>query len=215
MPPHSASHSQLERQSLADALLQGGPDAPTLCAGWTARDLAAHLVVREARPDAALGIVLPPLAGYGEWVRERAAARPFEELVQQFRSGPPLVSWARMPKVDQTLNFGEYFVHCEDVLRARPDWSPRALPDGMDRALWAAVNRSGKLMFRRARSGITLVWPAAGKERVLKPGDQQVILRGEPGELVLYAYGRGEHADVSVEGPDDAVAAMKSLELGL
>ena len=41
-----------ERADLCDLFRAVGPDAPTLCEGWTTRDLAAHLVVRERRPDA-------------------------------------------------------------------------------------------------------------------------------------------------------------------
>ncbi len=36
------SHAADERQVLADALLEAGPEASTLCEGWTAHDLAAH-----------------------------------------------------------------------------------------------------------------------------------------------------------------------------
>ena len=50
--------AQTMRRELCDALLTVGPDAPTLCEGWTTRDLATHLIVRETRPDAALGIDL-------------------------------------------------------------------------------------------------------------------------------------------------------------
>ena len=47
------SFSDSERQLLADLFLEVGPEAPTLCAGWTTTDLAAHLWVREHRPEAA------------------------------------------------------------------------------------------------------------------------------------------------------------------
>src|SRR4051812_36111592 len=53
-----------ERTALRDTLRATGPDAPTLCEGWTARDLAAHVVVREHAPIGALGIWARPLAGY-------------------------------------------------------------------------------------------------------------------------------------------------------
>ena len=49
-----------ERAALCDTLEKYGPDAPTLCAGWLTLDLAAHLVAREARSDAAIGLVFPP-----------------------------------------------------------------------------------------------------------------------------------------------------------
>ena len=64
-----SDYARRNAQQLADLLLQLGPDAPTLCAGWTTRDLAAHLVVRERRPDAMVGVLIPPLAGHAEHVR--------------------------------------------------------------------------------------------------------------------------------------------------
>jgi uncharacterized protein (TIGR03083 family) len=44
--------ARAERAALCDLFDEVGPDAPTLCAGWTTRDLAAHLVIRERRADA-------------------------------------------------------------------------------------------------------------------------------------------------------------------
>ncbi len=67
MPP--VSDAQLERQTLSQLFDQLGPDAPTLCSGWTTLDLAAHLVVRERRPDSGPGLVWPPMAGYTDRVR--------------------------------------------------------------------------------------------------------------------------------------------------
>ena len=58
--------AQRERAALVESLREHGPGAPTLCEEWTARDLAAHLVVRERRLDAAPGILVPQLAGYTE-----------------------------------------------------------------------------------------------------------------------------------------------------
>jgi len=43
----TASIDVRERLELCDLLLELGPDAPTLCEGWTTADLAAHLVLRE------------------------------------------------------------------------------------------------------------------------------------------------------------------------
>ena len=71
------SFSALERARLADALAATDPDAPTLCEGWTARDLAAHLVVRERRPDTTPGLMLRPLAGWTDRVRRGYAQRPY------------------------------------------------------------------------------------------------------------------------------------------
>ena len=43
--------ASIERAALVDLMAELGPDAPTLCTGWTTRDLAAHLVVRLSRVD--------------------------------------------------------------------------------------------------------------------------------------------------------------------
>ena len=48
------SFARDERIALCDLLDETGPEAPTLCEGWRTLDLAAHLVLREHRPDAAL-----------------------------------------------------------------------------------------------------------------------------------------------------------------
>ncbi len=71
-----AELAQQERQGLCDLFVELGPDAPTLCDGWTASDLAAHLVVRERRPDSGPGLVWPPLAGYTDKVRRAGATAP-------------------------------------------------------------------------------------------------------------------------------------------
>ena len=73
--------ARLERAAICDLFDELGPDQPTLCEGWTTRDLAAHLVTRERRPDAAVGILVKPVSGFTEQVRAAAAKRPFEELV--------------------------------------------------------------------------------------------------------------------------------------
>ncbi len=103
--------ARTERRALADTLERVGPDARTLCAGWNARDLAAHLVLRENRPDAAPGIVLPPLSRWTARVQTSMARRPFGELVETLRSGPPRWSPTRVPALDRTVNLAECLVH--------------------------------------------------------------------------------------------------------
>src|ERR1700753_1453307 len=62
----ATNYAQAERTALCDLFLELGPQAPTLCEGWTTRDLAAHLVVRDRRPDGAIGILVPRLSGHTE-----------------------------------------------------------------------------------------------------------------------------------------------------
>jgi uncharacterized protein (TIGR03085 family) len=208
------SPAAAERSALCDLFLEVGPDAPTLCAGWTTRDLAAHLVVRERRPDAAAGIVLRPLAGYGERVRLTEAARPWDELVELVRRGPPRWNPMRVDAVDRLANSVEFFVHHEDVRRARPGWVPRALDPALEDALATSIAQSGRLLTRKAGVGITL--EPLGRERIeLRSGTPAVSIRGPLPEGVLYLYGRKDVAQVELDGPPDAVAAVRATQFGL
>ncbi|WP_371326246.1 maleylpyruvate isomerase family mycothiol-dependent enzyme [Corynebacterium sp. HMSC076D02] len=82
------SFSSAERAKLVTLFHKLGPDAPTLCQGWSTRDLAAHLWVRENRPDAAAGMLVPQLAGRLDAAMEQAAARDFTELVDDWGGEP-------------------------------------------------------------------------------------------------------------------------------
>lgn len=205
------SHSAAERAALADALSAAGPDAPTLCAGWQARELAAHLVVRERRPDASLGALLPPLRGWGERVRDGYTRMPFDELVELVRTGPPPTSPYALPGVDARVNLVEHFVHGEDVRRATDQWQPRVLPPGLQRALWRAMSFA-RLYYRRSPVGVVLRLPG-GERKVVIAKQPSVTLTGDPGEHVLYATGRGGHARIDVEGPDEALREFGRLRL--
>lgn len=209
------SHASTERQVLANELRRAGPQAPTLCAGWTARDLAAHLVVREGRPDTGPGLVLqqvPVLAEWTESVRSRYAEHDFDELVDEFAAGPPRLSPFSLPRVDAAANLVEFFVHTEDVRRAAPGWRPRDLSGRYSAALWGALTSRGRLLFRDSPVGVVLVVPD-GPRRHVRSGAQTVVLTGLPGELLLHASGRGQHAHVEVSGPDNAVRAYREVRL--
>ncbi len=145
-----------ERDALCDLFLEVGPDAPTLAGDWTTRDLAAHLVVRERRPDGAAGIIIRPLAEYAEKVRRAEADRPWAELVALVRRGPPAWNPMRLEAVDRLANSVEFFVHHEDVRRARPDWAPRELDPALEDAMATVIARGGRLLTRKADVGITL-----------------------------------------------------------
>ena len=122
------TYSRDERRALCALLDETGPGAPTLCEGWTTLDLAAHLVLRERRPDAGAGMLGGPLAGYTARVQRKIAERtPYDQLVQAVREGPPRLSMFGLPGMDERANLVEYFVHHEDVRRAAPGWEPRVL----------------------------------------------------------------------------------------
>jgi uncharacterized protein (TIGR03085 family) len=206
-------YAQSERRSLADLLLDVGPDAPTLCAGWTARDLAAHLVVRERRPDAAAGLVLPPLRGHGERVRQRTGDGGFPELVELVRR-PPWWSPVSNPLADEAANAMEFFIHHEDVRRARPDWQPRQLPDEQQAALWRRARGLARLRLRRLRAAVLLKAPGYGEARA-GAGGPQVRMIGAPGELLLFLSGRQRAARVQLDGPPELTAKLRGTPLPL
>lgn len=208
-----SSYARQERQALAELFMEVGPDAPTLCEGWATSDLAAHLVVRERRPDAAAGIVVKPLSGYTDRVQAGVkAGRPWEKLVETVRNGPPFP--LSLNAVNETINTVEYFVHLEDVRRARPGWEPRTLEPGLERALWSRLKTMGRALMRRSPVGTTLRAPGFG-EVAARSGEPVVTVTGAPGELVLFAFGRQDATRVETQGDPDAVARLRQAQLGL
>ena len=198
-----------ERQGLCDTFERVGPDAPTLCSPWLTRDLAAHLVLRERRPDAAAGMWVPPLAGHLEQVQNGYAAWDWPRLVNEVRSGPPVWSPTSVARVDEAVNTAEFFVHHEDVLRGRPGWSARELPTDLQSALWGIVTKVARLRFARARVGVVLVALPHGRRQVRAMTDLgTVVVTGTPGELLLYSFGRRAVAQVDLTGPIEALKAI-------
>lgn len=206
--------ARLERQEICDLFLEVGPDAPTLCSGWTTRDLAAHLVVRESRPDAALGIVIKPLAGYADSVQTKVAMRPWAELVRDVRTGPPLLSPFRLPGAQAIADPLEFSIHHEDVRRARAGWQPRALSSGEQDVLWQRLARVGRLLARTSPVGVALRRSDTGELIVAKAGVPSVTLIGEPLELALRLYGRRECV-LDLQGSEEAVSRFESARFGL
>lgn len=207
--------SRRERAALADLLAERGPDAPTLCEGWTTRDLAAHLVARDRRPDSLPGLGVPLLAGWTERVRRGVRDRhDWAGLVRRVREGGPVWSPTGNPVVEAAANTLEMYVHHEDVRRAAPGTGPRKLPTDLDDALWSRLRSGARLMVRRAPTGVTLVAPGRAEVRA-RGGVPMVRLHGSPGELALYLTGRQAVADVTAEGDPDAVRALAAAPLAI
>ncbi|MFF0753648.1 TIGR03085 family metal-binding protein [Streptomyces sp. NPDC004267] len=210
-----STHAKRERLLLADLLEAAGPDAPTLCEGWRTRDLAAHVVVRERRPDAAAGTLVPLLKDRLDRVQAEFAAKPYEELVQLLRSGPPRLSPFTIKQVDEGANIVEFYVHAEDVRRAQPDWTARPLDPVFADALWSRLEKSARLLGRKAPVGLVLRRPD-GQTVVAHRGVPVVTVSGEPGELIMFLFGRQDAAKVALDGEPDAVAKLHTTkQLGL
>jgi len=211
-PPLDAT----ERDQLCDLFLELGPDAPTLCQGWSTLDLAAHLVVRERDPRGGLVILGGErFAGLEEKLMGRAKGKGLDTLVARLRSGPPLF-W-KVPGARTALNLNEWFVHHEDVRRANGQ-GPRTGLDRLDAALWKSLGTMGRFMVRGIDgTGVTIEASGFGTTTVRKPkgdGDaaRSVSIVGAPGELVLYLNGRREAARVELDGDE---AALANARLGV
>jgi uncharacterized protein (TIGR03085 family) len=200
-----------ERAALADLMQALGPDAPTLCEGWTTRDLAAHLIVRTSRVDAAPGILLPALAGHLRRVQDRVTREPWEAVLAKVRQRP---WWLVMG--DETINKTEYFVHHEDVRRAQHGWQPRELSAEWSASLWSRVRVQARLVLRRVPAVVTVSAPGFGSVTAGQGGGSAAVeLSGHPAELLLFLTGRQAHALIELTGPDQITERMRTARYGI
>lgn len=208
------SFAARERTYLCATAQQHGPDAPTLCGAWTVKDLVVHLLVRESGP-AAIGVVVPPLAGVTERASRRLAGEDFTALVNRLRNGPPLLSPFSLPKVDSVLNLLEFYVHHEDIRRAEPGWEPRYLRPEHEDAIWRALKVTGRGLVRNAAVGVVAERTDNRERRVLRSGEPSVVVRGLPSEIALFLFGRKDQALVELIGDDVDVAALRGADLSV
>jgi uncharacterized protein (TIGR03085 family) len=204
--------AQRERSALVDTLRAVGPDAPTLCAGWTTRDLAAHLVVRERRLDATPGISIGFLAGYTAKVQDQTArSTSWDDLLGLVASGPPVYSPFKL--FDAVANLGEMFIHHEDVRRAADGWQPRVLDEPTVAALRRQLGLLSRMTLAKQPAQVVLRTPDG--QRIARAGRGDVVtVTGEPPELVLFVAGR-DAAQVEFDGDPQAVAAVRAARRGL
>ena len=209
------SIAQRERAGLVEILRAVGPDAPTLCEGWTTRDLTAHLVVRERRPDALPGLLFGSLASHTARVQNQlTTSTKWEDLVDLFASGPPVLSLFKI--LDPVASIHEMFVHHEDLRRAQTGWEPREL----DASTTAAVRRRIPMISRVGLSKSMAALPARltlrtpdGRTVVAVGNGSPITVTGEPQELLLFAFGRNA-VRVDFSGVDDVVAAVRAAKRG-
>jgi uncharacterized protein (TIGR03085 family) len=189
-----------EREELCDLLAELGPDAPTLCEGWTTSDLAAHLVLREHFK----------LGTDARMAAEKAKGLPV--LIDRLRDGAPLVPW-RLPGLRTLMNGVEHLIHHEDVRRAN-GLGPRTDRPDLDALAWRMTGYLGRRAARRIRPyGLELRPPEREPRRFGPAGG--AVLQGEPTELLLYLSGRRQAAEVRLAGDADAVAALRDAHTGV
>jgi uncharacterized protein (TIGR03085 family) len=211
-----ATH-RVERAELVATLHRVGPDAPTLCEEWAATQIASHLVASEAQAGLWWAVgwpvrrVLGPtrtttILERGQPLFESAMRRQEEAgwpaLLSRLESGPPrLFATTTLTRV----RLAEDWIHHEDVRRAaglepRPCDSVRrqALIEGIE--VLATVPE-----FRDARERVGGVLDDG---TVLSSGrTPDVVVHGEPGEILLALSGRVDAARVTLEGDAGLLAA--------
>lgn len=208
-----------ERALICDLFDELGPDQPTLCEGWTTADLAAHLIVRENDALAAGGIMIKPLAGHTERrMTEVLAAEPWTKVVERLRRGPGQWSVFRVPGVDEGANAIEFFIHVEDVRRAQtPPLPARELSDEAEDFCWKRLKLLARTLFRKVDAGLVLdrvgADGAVTDSLRVRSGQSTITLVGKPSELMLVAYGRGDHADVETVADEAGLAALRAAAL--
>lgn len=214
MSPDRPSLARRERGALVEAMRSTGPDAPTLCEGWTTRDLAAHLVVREARVDAAAGLVLPALAARVEELRLREAERPWDELLDRIAGGAPWYSPLRY--ADRLANAAEYLVHHEDVRRAGSDWGAREFDvDDLER-IWTLGTTVARTVLRKVQARVdirtppTLTLPRGGSVSTGASLAPLVSVTAAPVELLLWAFGRPA-VSIDISGAQRGIDALEAV----
>ncbi|MDH2416665.1 TIGR03085 family metal-binding protein [Nocardioides sp. CER19] len=204
--PFARSLAARERDALCDLALTLDATAPTLCGGWSVKDLVIHLLVRERKPAASIGTFVPALAARTSRASAALASRDLASLVTQLRTVPlPLAV------VDPLLNGMEMFVHHEDVRRAQPGWTARVLSGGDERHLWLAAATVGRMQARRA--GVPLAIRSGARHSVLRRGDDPVVVSGPVPEVLLFLAGRSSVAEVSFDGPAEGVARVRGTAL--
>lgn len=200
-----------QRTALCDALDAVEPDAPTLCEGWTAHDLAAHVWIRE---NESLRVVPALVRGRRDRIddlRHRVMReRPYADLVAALRRGPQGVSPFRLPGAEALANTIEFFVHCEDVRRAAGVDTPRERDAALENLVWRRLPLLARLVLRRAPVAVWLERDIAGGEPLrLGRGPDVVTLSGPPTEILLYLWGRRAAAHVDIVGEPASVAALE------
>lgn len=217
------------RHDLVTVLERVGPGLPTLCEGWNTEHMLAHLILRETRPDIAAGVVLPPLskrteAKTEELAEELSDGHAFSDGLATFEAARPLTR--RHDTADENVNYLEYIVHREDILRGSPEAvemnSGRTADPEEQQKIWKALDRRAALMAKDYPDGLTLVGtddqgaPRYGTSVVRKSADSSrvsglvqkvvrsprtgdaAVLTGEPLELLMYLFGRRDAARVEV-----------------
>ncbi|XSG73025.1 maleylpyruvate isomerase family mycothiol-dependent enzyme [Herpetosiphon llansteffanensis] len=222
--------SQLLKQERADAvallesLTEDQWQTSTLCEGWNVTDLLAHMVARESQP---IRFILAEstkgkLGVHPDELMRQARKQGRFKLLQEFRNGPPLAF--RLPGI-ALANFIEQWVHNEDLRRAGLN-KPRISSPAVQNLIWKMLHINARMMLRSFKTpgiislvrpdGRALAFQVGGAfPRQANPAEATVKVIGEPGEMLLYLFGRKTAAHVTIEGDQRLAQALRNTTMGL
>ena len=205
-----------ERALLCALAQQLGPDAPTLCEGWTVKDLVVHLLLREGHP-ASVGIMVQPLQGLLDRATSKASREDFSTLVT---NAPPRTRRSTRPSPCRSSGRWRTCWSTTSTTRtsagpSRPG-SPATSRSRTEDGIWQPLRHLGRgVMMLQSPVAVVAERSDTGDRHVLKKGDREVVVRGLPSEIALYAYGRKAQARVELLGDDADVAALEEKPLGI
>lgn len=185
------------RDRFAAAARVTGPEAPTLCDGWTVRHLVGHLLTLRSDPLSWPGIALPRFAALTQRRMAAATASGFDAAVERLATRSPFMPPVfETPRSSWTHHLGEYVVHTEDIVRAN-DLPPTVLDAATTDALWARVLVAARQLYPGDPApGLLLArTDTAASARVLE-GSPTLTVRGAPLELLVWAHRGCAMADV-------------------
>jgi uncharacterized protein (TIGR03085 family) len=200
-----------QREALCDALDAVHPSAPTLCEGWTAHHLAAHVWLRESDTLRVAGALLTRRRDRIELrMAEVMTQRPYADLIAAIRRGPEGLSPFRLPGVEELANTVEFFVHCEDVRRGSGNNTPRPTDLSLEEVCWKRLPAMSRMFLHGCPVAVWLERDVPPGEPVrIGRGPDIVTLAGAPSELLLYLFGRGGAAAVEVIGEPAAISVVE------
>lgn len=185
-----------QKRTLCSALRAVPPEAPTLCEGWNAHRLAVHVWVVMRDPLSWPGMVVGSLEHLTESrARSITAAWSYPELIDRIDNAAGWIAAMPTDRLEGHRHaLGEYWIHAQDVIRANS--LPR-LPVGPElaEALWRRAAVAGKVLHGREQGYVL----RRDDGRTASVGRApRTVVRGEPGELLCWVYGRTQVADVEV-----------------
>lgn len=205
---------EAERAAVAESLSAVGASAPVACAGWTAGDLAAHLVAEErlggVTTFAARSLVVRGISVRGGPTAVNAAIRlerrhGFAILIDRLRR--PMPRLLLRPRV-ATVALFEYWTHHDDLLVAND--IAHAAPVSLAEVVPVLMRYQAKRLPADIRVTVrTLdgnhgwsVGPTSGPE---------VTVDGLCPDLVRWLAGRRPLANIAIAGPAAPTHALRAF----